>query len=132
MKSKKPIALIVVLILVIAGGVWFYRTSASSVTVSEKDLITVPKAEFPRLVASSGLLEARSSVPVTPPQVGDARSFKLIRMVDEGTQVAEGDFLLEFDGTDFSSRLRNAQTQFQSSRNGTSSSDPGDSQVARQ
>jgi HlyD family secretion protein len=113
MKSKKPISIIIALVVVIAGGIWFYRTSASSVTVSEKDLITVPKAEFPRLVVSSGLLEAKSSVPVTPPQVGDARSFKLIRMVDEGTQVAEGDFLLEFDGSDFSNRLRSAQTSFQ-------------------
>ena len=113
MKSKKPISIIIALVVVIAGGIWFYHTSASTVTVSEKDLITVPKAEFPRLVVSSGLLEARSSVPVTPPQVGDARSFKLIRMVDEGTQVAEGDFLLEFDGSDFANRLRNAQTSFQ-------------------
>jgi HlyD family secretion protein len=113
MKSKKPISIIIALVVVIAGGIWFYQTSASTVTVSEKDLITVPKAEFPRLVVSSGLLEAKSSIPVTPPQVGDARSFKLIRMVDEGTQVAEGDFLLEFDGADFSTRLRTAQTSFQ-------------------
>jgi HlyD family secretion protein len=114
MKSKKPISIIVAALVVLAGAIWFYRSTTASVMVSDKDLITVQKVEFPQLVLSSGTMEAKSSVAVTPPQVGDARSFKLIRMVDEGTQVTEGDFLLEFDGTDFSSRLRTAQTSFQS------------------
>jgi HlyD family secretion protein len=36
-----------------------------------------------------------------------------VRVIDEGTQVAEGDFLMEFDGADFSKRLRSAADQFQ-------------------
>jgi HlyD family secretion protein len=100
-------------VVLIAAGAWYYTVSSATVVISDKDLITVQKVDFPRIVASSGLLEARSSVSVTPPMVGDARSFKLVRMVDEGTQVSEGDFLLEFDGSDFSRRLRDAQTNFQ-------------------
>jgi HlyD family secretion protein len=113
MKRRKPIALLLTLLVVAAAGIWFYRSSTASVAVSDKDLITVQRVDFPQIVTSSGLLEARSSVSVTPPVVGDVRSFKLVRMVDEGTQVSEGDFLLEFDGSDFSRRLRDAQTNFQ-------------------
>jgi len=106
-------ALLFGLLVVVAAGIWFYRSTTASVVVNEKDLITVQRVDFPRIVTSSGLLEARSSVSVTPPVVGDTRSFKLVRMIDEGTQVSEGDFLLEFDGSDFSRRLRDAQTNFQ-------------------
>jgi HlyD family secretion protein len=113
MKRRKPIAFLFGLLVLVAAGIWFYRSSTATVVVSEKDLITVQRVDFPRIVTSSGLLEARSSVAVTPPMVGDTRSFKLVRMVDEGTQVSEGDFLLEFDGSDFSRRLRDAQTNFQ-------------------
>ncbi|MBZ5498349.1 MAG: efflux RND transporter periplasmic adaptor subunit [Acidobacteriia bacterium] len=113
MKSKKPIAILIGLVIVVAAGIWFYRSTTASVVVSEKDLVTVPRVDFPQIVVSSGLLEARSSQAVTPPLVGDTRSFKLVRMVDEGSQVSEGDFLLEFDGADFSRRLRDAQTSFQ-------------------
>jgi len=113
MKRRKPIALLFGLLVVAAAGIWFYRSTTASIVVNEKDLITVQRVDFPRIVTSSGLLEARSSVSVTPPVVGDTRSFKLVRMIDEGTQVSEGDFLLEFDGSDFSRRLRDAQTNFQ-------------------
>ncbi len=114
MKRRKPIALLFGLIVVVAAGIWFYRSTTASVAINEKDLITVQKVDFPRIVTSAGILEAKSSVAVTPPIVGDTRSFKLVRMVDEGTQVSEGDFLLEFDGSDVSRRLRDAQTNFQS------------------
>lgn len=113
MKSRKPIAILLSLVVVVAAGIWFYRSSTASAVPSEKDLITVQRVDFPQIVTSSGLLEAKSSVSVTAPMVGDVRSFKLVRMVDEGTQVSEGDFLLEFDGSDFSRRLRDAQTNFQ-------------------
>ena len=39
--------------------------------------------------------------------------FRLARMVEEGKQVSEGDFLLEFDGSDLSRRLRDDTSNFQ-------------------
>ncbi len=114
MKSKMPIAVLAGIVILVAAGIWYYRTASATVTVSDKDLITVQKVDFPQIVVSSGLMEAKSSVAVTPPQVSGARTFKLTRMIDEGTQVNEGDFLLEFDGSDYSKNLRDAQTQFQS------------------
>ena len=113
MKYKKLILSLVVLAIVAAAGIWFYRSSVASVAVNEKDLMEVKRVDFPQIISSSGLLEARSTVAISCPQVGNERRFKLVRVIDEGTQVAEGDFLMEFDGADFSKRLRSAADQFQ-------------------
>jgi multidrug efflux pump subunit AcrA (membrane-fusion protein) len=113
MKYKKPMAVLVCVILVVSAGIWFYRGTTASSSVSEKDLFPVVRADFPQIISSSGLLEAKSSVQITPPQIAGERRFTLIRMIDEGTQVSEGDVLLEFDSADFSKRLRDAQTTFQ-------------------
>lgn len=67
MKSKKPIALLLGIGVVFAAGIWFYRYTTASVAVSDKDLITVQRVDFPQIVIASGLLEAKSSVPVTAP-----------------------------------------------------------------
>ena len=113
MKYKKLIILLVVVAVVAAAGSWFYRSSVASIAVNEKDLMEVKRVEFPQIISSSGMLEARSTVAINCPQVGNERRFKLVRVIDEGTQVAEGDFLMEFDGADFSKRLRSAADQFQ-------------------
>ncbi len=113
MKYKKLIIFLVVVAIVVAAGSWFYRSSVASVAVNEKDLMEVQRVGFQQIISSSGLLEARSTVAISCPQVGNERRFKLVRVIDEGTQVAEGDFLMEFDGADFSKRLRSAADQFQ-------------------
>jgi HlyD family secretion protein len=113
MKYKQLILSLVVLAIVVAAGIWFYRSSVASVVVNEKDLMEVKRVEYPQIISSSGLLEARSTVSISCPQIGNERRFKLVRVVDEGTQVAEGDFLMEFDGADFSKRLRSAADSFQ-------------------
>jgi HlyD family secretion protein len=113
MKSKQRIIWLAVFVIAVIAGVWWYSSSQVSASVSEKDLIPVQRSDFKQIISSTGLLEAKSSVGVTAPQVGMQRRFTLVRMVDEGTQVAEGDFLLEFDGSDFSNQLRNAMTNYQ-------------------
>jgi multidrug efflux pump subunit AcrA (membrane-fusion protein) len=65
------------------------------------------------LVAATGSLEATRSVSITPPMLRNERRFKLMRMVPEGTQVSEGDFLLEFDTSEIQSRLRDETVNFQ-------------------
>ncbi len=113
MKSKKLIAVLLGLAVVAAAGIWFFSSTRASVLVSEKDLVPVVRVDYPLIINSSGLLEARSSQPVSCPQIGNERRFKLVRVVDEGTQVAEGDFVMEFDSSDFSRRLRDASANFQ-------------------
>ncbi len=115
MKFTKPLILIG-LVAAVAAGVWYYSANRASASVSEKDLLTVQRVDFQQIIGSTGVLEAKSSVAIGCPTVGTARRFTLVRMADEGTQVSEGDFLLEFDGADFSKSLRDAQTQFQSTQ----------------
>jgi len=114
MKYKRLLAFLVGIVVIAAAGTWFYMSSTASALVNEKDLMPAVRVDYPQIINSSGLLEAKSSVPVGCPQVGNARRFKLVRVVDEGTQVAEGDFLMEFDGSDFSRSLRDASTRYQS------------------
>ena len=91
MKYKKLIISLVVVAIVIAAGIWFYRSSVASVAVNENDFMEVKRVDFPQIISSSGLLEARSTVPISCPQVGNERRFKLVRVIDEGTQVASAD-----------------------------------------
>ncbi len=105
--------LIISCLIVATGAFWFYNSSRTGV-VNEKELISVQQVDFPLLVSASGILEATRSVTIEPPKIGRERRFKLIRMVEEGIQVSEGDFLLEFDSADIASRLRSQTASFQS------------------
>jgi len=114
MTSRKWITLIVTIAVVAAGAYWIYHARNVSANISDKDLITAQRVDFPLIVSASGTLEATRSVSVSPPQVRRERRFKIMRMVDEGTEVAEGDFLMEFDTSDISSRLKDETANFQS------------------
>ncbi len=114
MKGSRWIAVLVLAGLTAAvAGTWLYRVSAVSAAADEKDLITVQRVDFPLIVSASGILEAAKNVSIGPPQIRREHRFRLSRMVEEGTQVSEGDFLLEFDGSDISRRLRDATANFQ-------------------
>ncbi len=100
-------------LVVVAAAIWLYSSSRAA-GVSEMELITVQQVDFPLLVNATGVLEATRSVSIGPPQIRRERRFKLTRMVDEGTEVTEGDFLLEFDTSDIARRLRDETANFQS------------------
>jgi HlyD family secretion protein len=102
-------------LLVIAGGAyWIFHSSKDvSANVSDKDLITAQRVDYPVIVSATGVLEATRSVSIGPPKIRTERRFKLMRMVDEGTEVSEGDFLMEFDTSDISRRLRDETANFQ-------------------
>ena len=101
------------LVLLGASSLWLYRSSAVSAAADEKDLLTVQRIDFPLMVSAPGILEAAKSVSIGPPRVQNEHRFKLTRMVEEGKKVAEGDFLMEFDGSDISRRMRDRTTSFQ-------------------
>ncbi len=106
MISKKWLTLILLFAVVLAGGAWIYFSRGVVASAEEKDLITVQRTDFPVVVSATGILEAAKSVSIGPPKFRDEHRFKLARMADEGKHVSEGDFLLEFDGSDISRRLR--------------------------
>lgn len=113
MTQKKWIVLVIAVAVIAAGAYWMLRSDKVSANVSEKDLITAQRVDFPLIVSASGTLEASRSVAITPPQVRRQRRFKLMRMVEEGTVVSEGDFLMEFDTSEIARNLRDETASFQ-------------------
>jgi HlyD family secretion protein len=114
MTFRKWITLIVMIAIIAAGAYWIYHSRNVSANVSDKDLISVQRVDFPLIISATGVLEATRSVSISPPQIRRERRFKLMRIVDEGTEVSEGDFLMEFDTSDIASRLRDETANFQS------------------
>lgn len=114
MTFRKWITIIVLVAIIAAGAYWIYYSRNVSANVSDKDLITVQRVDFPLIISAAGTLEATRSVSISPPKVRNQRSFKLMRIVDEGTVVSEGDFLMEFDTSSIASRLRDETANFQS------------------
>jgi HlyD family secretion protein len=113
MTMQKWITLAVLVLVIAAGAYWIFHSSNVSANISDKDLITAQRVDFPLIVSATGTLEATRSVSITPPQVRNQRRFKLTRMVDEGTVVSEGDFLMEFDTSDIARNLRDETANFQ-------------------
>jgi HlyD family secretion protein len=113
MTSKKWIFLAVLIGIIGGGGYWIFHSRNVSANISDKDLITAQKVDFPLIVGAAGVLEATRSVSINPPIIRSERRFKIVRMVPEGTRVSEGDFLLEFDTSDIQSRMRDEKANFQ-------------------
>jgi HlyD family secretion protein len=112
--NKKWITILVMVVVIAAGTYWIIHSKNVSANISDKDLITAQRVpDFPLIVSATGSLEATRSVSITPPQVRNQRRFKLTRMVDEGTKVSEGDFLMEFDTSDIARSLRDETANFQ-------------------
>jgi multidrug efflux pump subunit AcrA (membrane-fusion protein) len=113
MTFRKWIALAVFVLIIAGCAYWVFHSRNVSANVSDKDLITAQRVDFPVIISATGTLEAAHSVSITPPKIRNERRFKIMRMVDEGTDVSEGDFLLEFDTTDIASRLKDETANFQ-------------------
>ena len=113
MKSRKWIAVLVIVLVVIAGSYWIYSSRNASANATDKDLITAQCVDFPLIISATGSLEATRSISISPPKVRRERRFKIMRMVEEGTAVSEGDFLIEFDTSDIASSLKDETANFQ-------------------
>jgi HlyD family secretion protein len=106
-------ALILIAAISAAGAAWLDHLGNVSAASEPKDVITVQRIDFPLIVNAPGIVEAAKNVSIGPPQVRREHRFKLARIVEEGTHVSEGDFLVEFDGSDISRRLRDETANFQ-------------------
>ncbi len=113
MKIKKWYFAAAAAVALAALSFWLSSSIGVSATAEEKDLITVLRVDYPLMVSAPGVLEAAQSVSIGPPRIRNEHRFKLARMVEEGKQVSEGDFLMEFDGSDISRRMRDETTNFQ-------------------
>ena len=113
MTSRKWLIWLIAVVAIAAAGYWIYSSRNVSANINEKDLITAQRVDFPVIVSANGTLEAQRSVDITAPQLRRFRRFKLMRMVEEGTKVTEGDFLMELDTSEISDQLRTETANFQ-------------------
>jgi HlyD family secretion protein len=113
MTYRKWMILIALALVIAIGAYWFYVSGDVSAGVSDSDLITAQRVDFPLIVSATGVLEAARSVDIRPPVTRRERRFKLMRMAEEGTRVSEGDFLMELDTSSIVERLRNETANFQ-------------------
>jgi HlyD family secretion protein len=108
MISKKRLLFLISVLVVAGGAYWIFHSSRDvSANISDKDLITAQRVDYPVIISATGVLEATRSVSVGPPKSRRESRFKLMRMVDEGTVV------MEFDTSDVSRRLRDETANFQ-------------------
>ncbi len=88
-------------------------TAQTGPSLGAKDLISLEKVDYPVLVMASGILQAERNVSITPPKVRQVHRFRISRIVDEGTEVNEGDFLVEFDASEIDRTLRVQTANYQ-------------------
>jgi HlyD family secretion protein len=113
MSSRKRILLLALIIIAAGLGFWFYRSRGAAAAGNDKELITAQRMDFPLIISAAGTLEARQSVSIGPPAVRRQRRFKIMRLVDEGSVVSEGDFLMEFDTSEIQTNLADETANFQ-------------------
>jgi HlyD family secretion protein len=88
-------------------------------TTSQRSILEwlpVRRDELIFSIPGTGTLVAERSASIRPPFIRDNSNFKIIRMVEEGAEVEPGDFLVEFDPTDFMRRLRDESANLQKAR----------------
>jgi RND family efflux transporter MFP subunit len=110
LKSKKfRIVVLVVIIVAVVYGL-------SKIGKKENyPLYEVRRGEFLIDVVADGLIEAGSSTMITSPSRiwGNVR---IIRLVDEGTYVKPGDFLIQFDTAEFMERVENNENDLEKAK----------------
>lgn len=75
----------------------------------EIEWITVQRDDLDFNISGSGQLRAQKSVFIRPPALPHSWNYKIARLAPEGITVEEGDFVVQFDPTDFLKRLRQEQ-----------------------
>jgi HlyD family secretion protein len=73
---------------------------------SQSDWITVKKEDLTFGVSGSGQLQASQAVEIRPPNLRGFHRFKIVSMIDEGSEVEAGDMVVEFDKTDIMRRMQ--------------------------
>lgn len=112
MKNKKiRIGILLIIILICVYGF--------SKIFSKKDkfpLYTVKCGPFLIDVQASGLVESGRSIIISAPSNLRRGSFTIVDMVEEGTYVKEGDFLLQFDTSELMENVETYENQLESAK----------------
>ncbi len=110
-KNRKALAGIVLAAVAIVA---FFVVSISSGTTSIATF-TVEKGEFLIDITEKGELQAARSTSVSVPRrvYGSTR---IMSIVEDGTMVEEGDFLVQFDTSEFENRVRERTNELENAR----------------
>lgn len=106
--AKKTIALIVVPLFLLGGGLWYYKRGDANSLVDLKTAARakVEKGELVVTVLQTGELEAKNSKSITN---DTDRQRKITFVVDDGAKVKKGDLILEMDSADLNDDLLKIQ-----------------------
>jgi RND family efflux transporter MFP subunit len=101
---KKRLTIYVLVVVAIVLVVWV----AGMITKKELNVATIPvkRGVFKISLVESGELAALKSVSITAPQVRAVGRLTITRLVEEGTYVKKGDFLVEFDKSEAENILK--------------------------
>ncbi|MCF7885352.1 MAG: efflux RND transporter periplasmic adaptor subunit [Candidatus Marinimicrobia bacterium] len=107
--SKIKVSIIILALILIS-----FLISKHVITNQQEDYIlyTVTRDKFIKAVDAKGTIEAIQSRLIKAPSIlhGDTR---IIEMVDEGAYVQKGDFLIQFDASQFQERLQSAKNNYE-------------------
>lgn len=99
------------------GGALLKPESASvSGSQEEIDWIRVETKDLDFHISGSGQLRAGEAVSIRPPSLPNSWRFKIARLAPEGSDVKPGDFLVQFDPTDFMKRVRDESSNLEKVR----------------
>ena len=102
---KKKVIIGIVTVIIILGIVLIIRASRGTANIVT---FTVERGEFIIDIREKGELKAAKTVSVGVPQ-NVWGSTRILRIVDDGITVNEGDFLVQFDASEFKKRLKDQQ-----------------------
>lgn len=103
MKKYFIIAIVVIVVIVV-----FMLTGVGG---SSREIPTarVSRGPFVVSLAENGRLAAKRSVTISAPRIRG--NLQIVKLAEEGIQVNEGDFLVQFDPTEQETRLRDAEAE---------------------
>jgi HlyD family secretion protein len=88
--------IVAIMILVVSAGAFTISRRIVQAR-NQNTLFTVRRGELQLTVPAIGSLEAERATEIGPPYVDGLWDFKVIRLIPEGSEVKEGDLLIEFD-----------------------------------
>ena len=78
----------------------------------EIPVVKVVEGDFLRRVSATGTLKAVKATPVTTPS-GAEKPLRIAWIIEDGSEVKEGDFIARFDPTDFENDLADGRAQME-------------------
>ena len=98
--AAQPVLVAVLAVAAISGGVYWYRSASTGGTETSLVLHEIERGDFELTITERGELEAAGVTEVrSEVKTENQPGLAILRVVDEGTRVKAGDFLVELDSS---------------------------------